>query len=153
MQGLKKSHRNLPHWELGGSVYFITFNSVHNNLTAEALKIVLDTIKHDHRRKYRLYIALAMPDHVHLIIQPLQINETEYYTTAEIMKSIKGVSARRINDMLGSKGTVWQAESFDRIIRNEQEFLEKWNYITNNPLKSGLVDEAEKYEFVIVPNS
>ena len=80
MQSLKKSHRNLPHWELGGSVYFITFNSVRDDLPGEALKIVLDTIRHDNERKYKLYIALAMSNHVHLIIRPSQKSDKGYYS-------------------------------------------------------------------------
>ena len=37
--------------------------------------------------------------------------------------------------MLKRKGKVWQNESYDRVIRNEDEFLEKLNYIASNPTR------------------
>lgn len=37
--------------------------------------------------------------------------------------------------MLNRKGKVWQNESYDRVIRNEDEFLEKLKYIANNPTR------------------
>ncbi|RKY86894.1 hypothetical protein DRQ09_05410 [candidate division KSB1 bacterium] len=43
---------------------------------------------------------------------------------------------------------IWQHENFDRIIRNEEEFFEKMNYILNNPVKSGLVDKPGKYKWL-----
>jgi len=150
--GLKISRRKLPHWELGGSVYFITFSSITGALPDEALRIVLETIKYDHNRKYRLYIALAMPDHVHLIIQPLIKEENKCFTLSEILKAIKGISSWRINRLLGKSGQVWMAESYDRIIRSEKDFIEKWNYILINPVKSGLIESTEDWEFVFIPD-
>src|SRR5689334_10403838 len=34
------------------------------------------------------------------------------------MKGIKGVSARRINQLLGRNGPLWQDEAFDHVVRN-----------------------------------
>jgi len=62
------------------------------------------------------------------------------------MKGIKGVTARELNRRQGRKGSVWQDESFDRIVRDEAEFLEKLNYMFLNPVKAGLTDDPETYE-------
>jgi hypothetical protein len=43
------------------------------------------------------------------------------------------------------RGPVWEQERYDRVIRDEPEFLEKWQYIRNNPLKQGLASAAEDY--------
>jgi len=45
---------------------------------------------------------------------------------------------------------VWLDESFDRIIRDEKELLEKMNYIATNPIKTGLVEKPENYKWLIV---
>jgi len=45
------------------------------------------------------------------------------YTTQELWK------------LHGRTGEVWQVEYFDRIVRNQEEFLEKARYILNNPMK------------------
>lgn len=67
------------------------------------------------------------------------------------MQGIKGVGSRRINQLMGWSGALWQAESYDRIIRDKNEFEEKRNYMYNNPVKAGLVDDPRKYEFFVWP--
>ncbi len=45
-------------------------------------------------------------------------------------------------------GAIWQAEYFDRIIRDDTEFFEKARYIMNNPIKRW--PEIEEYKWVWV---
>lgn len=141
--------RRLPHWQVGGSIYFVTFRSARGPLPHIALCQVLRNIQYDNNRRYRLFCAVAMPDHVHILLQPLEFAHNQWYRLEQITKAIKGVSSHRINELIGTKGTVWQEESFDRIVRDEKEFIEKWNYIRNNPVKRGLVEEPEEYEFLL----
>ena len=82
-----------------------------------------------------------MPDHVHLLLQPMP-----GVSLSRIMKGIKGVSSKRLNDLRGTRGPLWQDESWDRIVRDEEEFIEKLNYMLNNPMKSGLCDDGWTYE-------
>jgi REP element-mobilizing transposase RayT len=81
-----------------------------------------------------------MPDHVHILIRP-----KEGYTLSRVMKGIKGVSAHKVNVHRNTNGTIWQDESYDRIIRNNDEFDQKLNYMYNNPIKKGLSDEPSEY--------
>jgi REP element-mobilizing transposase RayT len=136
---------------MGGSIYFITFRSLRGSLPQEALEQVRKTILHDHGRKYELILAAIMPDHVHLLLYPLRIQVGHWYDLSVIMKGIKGVSARRINQLLGTTGSVWQEESYDRIVRDEQELQEKVEYMYNNPVKAGLVQNPEDYRFFVYP--
>ena len=48
----------------------------------------------------------------------------------------------------GNTNQIWQHENFDRIIRNEEEFIEKLQYIVNNPIKKGLADSPESYKWL-----
>ncbi len=43
------------------------------------------------------------------------------------------------------KGSLWQDERFDRIVRDEAEFIEKWEYIAKNPIKAGLAETVDEY--------
>jgi putative transposase len=97
-------------------------------------------IKEGDEKYYYLYAVIIMPDHVHLILTP-----KEDYSLSRIMKGIKGKSARRINENRNEKGSVWQDESFDRILRNEEELFEKLHYMLNNPFKAGLTDDPWNY--------
>ena len=45
---------------------------------------------------------------------------------------------------------VWQNENFDRIIRNEKELNQKIDYIINNPVTSGLVDNPDEYKWMYI---
>lgn len=111
-----------------------------------------------------------MPDHAHLILQPLEKDKDSYYSIAEIMHSIKSFSAKEIIKLLRDTSlkpgtlvtgetpvvpisvplTIWLDENFDRIIRDEKEYLEKMNYIINNPIKKGLVEKPEDYKWLYV---
>ena len=66
----------------------------------------------------------------------------------EIIHSVKSFSAHQINRGRRRGGPVWEQERYDRIIRDGKEFLEKWQYIRNNPLKQGIVSEAESYPWL-----
>jgi hypothetical protein len=67
------------------------------------------------------------------------------------MKGLEGASARSINRLLGTGGTVWQDESFDRIIRDDRELEQKLQYMYYNPVKAGLVGKPEDYRFFVWP--
>jgi len=143
---------HLPHWQMGGSCYFITFRSARGSLPQECLAIAREVLLHDHGRRYDLHIATLMPDHVHAILQPREAAPGQWHDLAAITKAIKGVSARRINQTLGTSGTVWHAETFDRIIRDEEEYDEKARYCANNAVKAGLCDDPFDYEFLVIPD-
>lgn len=61
------------------------------------------------------------------------------------MKGIKGATARKLNQRRGLRGSVWQDESFDRIVRDEGELREKLDYMFRNPVKSGLTKDPWEY--------
>jgi REP element-mobilizing transposase RayT len=113
------------------------------------LELVRSAILHDAGKKHALHLGVIMPDHVHLLIQPLEKSLGIWFDLAEVMRSIKGVSARAVNRHCGLSGRVWQAESYDRIVRDEAEYGEKWNYILQNPVRAGLVDSPEQYALFV----
>jgi REP element-mobilizing transposase RayT len=136
--------RNLPHYTYPDSTYFITFCIHCSDLSKNEQIIVLDHIKEGHKVFYDLISAIVMPDHVHLIIHP-----KENYLLSRIMKGIKGVSSKKLNEYRKSNNIrdkfEWQHESFDRIIRNEFELLKTLNYMCENPVKKGYTEDAENY--------
>lgn len=89
-----------------------------------------------------LPIALAvMPNHVHLVARFFEVR------LDHIMKSIKGRSSRRINQILGRSGSLWQREYFDRAIRDERHLAAAVHYVEWNPVKDGLVIDPREYAF------
>lgn len=123
--------------------HYITFNTKFRNpLPDWSRDIVLWCCVHDHEIRYRLRVAVIMPDHVHLILTPL-IDETHQVVISlvEILKAIKGTSAHVINLRLRRHDAVWQEESFDRIVRSSESLDAKVAYILENPVRKGLVSD------------
>ncbi|MFH0990560.1 MAG: transposase [bacterium] len=137
---LKITRRHLPHWTIDGSIYFVTFCAYETMFDRNEQRIVLDHIKEGDGKFYTCYAVIVMPDHVHLLLKP-----KEGVTLSRIMHGIKGVSAHKINQYRNAKGVIWQKESFDRIVRDGNEFDEKLNYMYNNPVKKGLTENPENY--------
>jgi adenine-specific DNA methylase/REP element-mobilizing transposase RayT len=96
---------------------------------------------------YKTYAVVIMPDHVHWLMQPFPKSEKEYWSLSSILQSIKSYSSKQIGKAINHIGTLWQDEYYDRIIRDDREFLETWKYIRDNPVKANLADYPENYPF------
>jgi REP element-mobilizing transposase RayT len=148
---LSINRRNLPHWRLPGSTYFITFRLKSGIMGDDEKRIVLNAIKHFHKIRYWVTAAVVMPDHIHLILKPLVSESNAEFSLSKILQGIKGFSAREINKARGTKGALWQDENFDRVARDYDEYLEKWNYIRLNPVRTGLCQSPEDYHYLWEP--
>ncbi|MGH7813493.1 MAG: REP-associated tyrosine transposase [Candidatus Binataceae bacterium] len=142
---LAVSHRNLPHLEASGATYFTTFRCRHAvNLAPQARDIVMAVFRACNGKTIELDAAVVMPDHVHAIFRLAGSAKL-----SEVLRQIKGLTARRINQSLGGTGSsLWLDESFDHIIRQEDEWQEKIEYIRNNPVKRKLVSRPEDYPWL-----
>jgi hypothetical protein len=85
-----------------------------------------------------------------LLLTPLRDQEDWPYALPVILKLIKGMSARSVNKLLGNSGPLWQDESFDHVLRSDESFAEKLEYIRQNPVRAGLVTRAEEYSWLWV---
>jgi thiamine-phosphate pyrophosphorylase len=140
-----KKRRHLPHWTMAGATYFITFRIKHGEFTQQEAVQILDHIKSGDGKFYQLLGAVVMPDHAHALLEPFP-----QFPLSRIMKGTKGVTANLINASRGTSGTIWQDESFDRIMRDQSEFEEKLSYIVDNPVKKELVSDPWDYPALYV---
>jgi primosomal protein N' (replication factor Y) len=149
--------RSLPHLEIPGFTYHITWRT-HDKLvlSPEACTKTLAACHHWHGNKIKCYAACVMPDHVHLLIQPLPVQEAGkegVHSLPEILHSIKSFSAHEVNKVMKRSGPVWTDESFDRLIRSEADLHKTWDYIWNNPRTIGLVGPTEDYTYIWTPDA
>lgn len=97
--------RNLPHWQSPGSVYFITFRTFKNiTLSEDARDVVLNSILFWKGKKFSLYGAIVMPDHAHLILQPLEKKGTDKMSVAPNKTGSTGLMNRQDACPIGSIG-------------------------------------------------
>ncbi len=105
-------------------------------------ELVKSTLYYHHSKKYKLIAYVIMPNHVHILIKPLEGN-----SLASIMHSIKSYTAHEANKILKSKGRFWYVESFDRFIRNYDHYVDTIDYIHNNPVKAKLCKKYTDWQF------
>jgi len=79
----------------------------------------------------RLDKYCIMPDHIHMILfLDGNSGRTQFApTVSRIVKQFKGVVTKRLGF------SPWQRSYYDHVIRNEQDYLDIWTYIENNPSK------------------
>jgi REP element-mobilizing transposase RayT len=83
--------------------------------------------------RLRVHAAVIMPTHVHALLEPLA-----NHSLSELLKGMKGASARHANQLLGATGMFWLDESYDHIVRSQRQYAHFVRYIAENPRKAGL---------------
>ncbi len=159
VQGAGYHKRRLPHFERPWAKYMVSFSTrERRQLFPAARDIVLKSLLFGHeQRRYQLYAACVMADHVHFLFEP-QIKEQDqegkpvFWPLAELLHSIKSFTAHEINKSEGKSGQVWENESFDRAIRGDADLEEKFHYICRNPWDSGAVPPTEDYLWLWTPD-
>jgi REP element-mobilizing transposase RayT len=91
-----------------------------------------------------------MPDHIHGIIRidnpdKIQHPKGEFdFQVAErwghrslpgVIRDFKSVTTRHYKSMFHVNESLWQDSYFDTVIRTQEQYIEIWNYIENNPRK------------------
>ncbi len=103
--------RRLPHYQKDDHPLFVTFTTDRRwELPPAGRDIVLACCLNESGCKFDLLAAVVMLDHPLLIYSPLGREDGWSYSLPEIMKAIKGRSARQINVALKRSGPVWQEE-------------------------------------------
>ena len=126
--------RMLPHHQKANRALFITFcKLIPPPLTNEARDIVMHCCMKGNHTKFHLHGVVVMPDHVHLMLTPLQDENDWTIGLPAILKLIKGASARGVNKLLGTCGRVWQEESFDQCFDRKKAWKKNWNTSARTP--------------------
>jgi len=98
-------------------------------------KHVVLTMLHFNEQSFELGCFVVMPNHVHALVRP---HNHSTMSLARMTHSWKRHSARRVNQDLGTTGQLWQHESYDRIIRDEEHLWRTVQYVGRNPHQAGL---------------
>ena len=105
-------------------------------------RLVEDALFHFDGERYRLIAWVVMPNHVHVLIEMI-----EGYPLGEVIHSWKSYTANKANEILGRQGRFWFPDYFDRYIRDNRHLANAVEYIHNNPVKAGLVEQADEWAF------
>jgi len=156
----------LTRFHHSGQSHFVTFCCYHRRrlFTTDASRQIFESALERVRRSFKLqvYGYVVMPEHVHLLLSEPQkegaslkpgfassgdallATEPQSYTLADALKSLKqGVSRR----LIGDADHFWQKRYYDFNIRNYPQFVEKLRYLHRNPVKAGLCERPEDWEW------
>ncbi len=100
-----------------------------------AAEIVAHKLRHFDGAQYELGAYVIMPNHVHVLVRSFS---DALYPLEAIEQGWKAHSSREINLARGTQGHLWQSESFDRIVRDEEHLWKCLQYIGDNPQRAGL---------------
>ena len=125
----------------------------------DQLKEVLCNAIDEARKRFLLFAYVIMIDHLHLLT-------SKPISTSEVLRVLKGLTARRVIDYLNEnnyssslaklqhrerdrnyKYSLWQREKNVLPIFSEAMFMEKLNYIHQNPVRAKLVNRAIDYRW------
>lgn len=127
-------------------VYFMTVRAylnqlpfVHSNLNQLVLVVLREEQK---RQNCIVFTYCLMPDHLHFLVSP----------------GCNGISALTFTDQYKGKATnaswtvkwrgrLWQPRYFDHIVRAEEDLHAISEYILNNPVRKGLVENREDWQW------
>jgi len=104
-------------------------------------RVVADALLYgeSERRFYQLRAWVVMPNHVHVLLQPMT-------SMPVITRWLKGSTARQANLILGRTGeSFWQDESFDHRVRDEVELDRIVRYVEHNPVSAGLAKDPRDW--------
>jgi putative transposase len=124
-------------------IYFVTLcvedrrNVLANAETFEAIKRAIAGLQ-----KWEVLAAVVMPDHVHVIVTPV---EDRGLSVGDFAAGFK----RLLRKALGSQTWEWQRGCFDRLLRSDEDLGNKWTYVQENPVRARLVQQAEDWPFYL----
>jgi REP element-mobilizing transposase RayT len=141
--------RKLPHYQKFDRPLFITFcKRTREPLSPAARSLALERCLKGNNRTMHLHAAVIMPEHAHLLLTPMRNADGWPFPLKDILKLIKGPAARSVNLLNRTCGALWQDESFDHVLRSNESFDEKLEYIRQNPVRRGLATRPEEYEWL-----
>lgn len=145
------------HKENNNLTYFLTFtvkNWYYLFNRNNRFKILSDTLKHFQENKgLKIYAYVFMLNHIHLIVQSDNVinfvRDFKRWTSKKIKEDLTEYEPEILKLFLDSDGNYnfWQDTNKPEIVESEKFFMQKLNYIYNNPVKKDYVEKPENWKW------
>jgi putative transposase len=128
----------------GAPLFFVTICTLHRRKIA-SLEAAHDALLlYAARGVQEFNVALGryviMPDHVHLFVRGDQ-----NFVLGNWIKGLKRTILKRF--AIPSHTPFWQPGFFDHLLRSNESYAQKWEYVRQNPVRAGLVQFAEDWPY------
>jgi putative transposase len=149
--------KRLKRFHGGGEFHFITCSCYHRRqfLKSGRRRDLFLKILEEVRNKYKFIVSgyVVMPEHFHLLI-----GEPPEGGVSTVMQVLKQRVARKMRSKRGTRNQnqrllfednqppqFWQVRYYDFNVYSRKKYVEKLNYMHNNPVKRGLVSRPEEW--------
>jgi putative transposase len=116
---------------------------------SQIAQLVAESIHHRHNVEYNLIAYCLMSNHYHLVIDTRRLGNSER-PLYRLLQSLNRYTARKANQFLNRTGHFWFGENYDHIVRNDAELKRIIQYVLQNPVKVGLVDDWQAWPYSFV---
>ncbi|MCP4266525.1 MAG: transposase [Candidatus Brocadiaceae bacterium] len=143
---IQRKRNRLQHFDYSGSyAYSITICCYDKNSYFTNKNIVLNVLDLLNSISSEMnFFTLAycfMPNHLHILT-----SGGEGANLIKFIKKFKQVSGYNFKKITGNK--LWQKSYHDHVIRKEEDLNSIAEYIFNNPVRKGLVEDYDDYPFL-----
>src|SRR5262249_464352 len=124
-------------------IYFVTIcvkdrcNVLATPEMFEAIKTTIPQLQ-----KWHVLAGVVMLDHIHWIVLPVENREL---SVGDFSHGFK----RPLRKQVGAQSWEWQRGCFDRLPRSDDNLWSKWIYVKDNPVRHGLVQNADDWPYYL----
>ena len=83
---------------------------------------------------------VVMPDHVHLFVRG-----PDDFQLGPWVGMLKQALAK--HTALAGTSPIWQRGFFDHVLRKDESYGDKWNYVRENPVRAGFVNDPDEWRY------
>jgi REP-associated tyrosine transposase len=126
-------------------LYFITICTIHRQKIGDlcAAHRAFECYVRRARDEFGVAVGryVMMTDHVHFFVRG-----NDEFDLAQWVNGLK----RAISVSVGAtkKRPLWQPGFFDHVLRNDESYSQKWEYVRENPVRGRLVPRAEDWPYL-----
>jgi REP element-mobilizing transposase RayT len=129
------------HPQYTSPLFFVTFNARNHRSILDTPAVHGRFIKFAQgaaERNIGVGRYVIMPTHIHLFVQG-----TGGFILSEWIRLLK----RNLSHGIESPPPHWQEGFFDHLLRHDESYAQKWDYVRNNPVRGQLVAQPEDWPY------
>ncbi|MGR3173831.1 MAG: REP-associated tyrosine transposase [Candidatus Scalindua sp.] len=143
---MQRKRNRLQHFDYEGSyVYFLTiccYDNMNYFTNKNIVFTVLDSLNRiSSEMSFTIIVYCFMPDHLHILTSGNE--KTNLIKFIKTFKQITGYNFKKADGR-----NLWQKSFHDHVVRKEESLNTIAEYIFNNPVRKGLVNNYEDYPFL-----
>jgi putative transposase len=128
----------------GAPLFFVTICTLHRRKIPSLRAAHNAVLLYGTRATKEFNVALGryviMPDHLHLFVRGDQ-----NFVLGNWVKGLKRAILKTLPSQ--SQTSFWQPGFFDHLLRSDESYAQKWEYVRQNPVRVGLVRSAEDWRY------